>query len=147
MAKLSELYPSKYLSAGDLQNKEAVATIVDVSFEEFENDGKKQTKPLCHFQGSEKALVLNKTNALEIGRIAGSDDTDNWKGATVCLYPAMVQFGNKMTESIRIKKPVLAPVAAPPAENQAMQLGATPQNPEDLNDPIPFGPAESLNAG
>ena len=40
MPKLSELYPSKYLSAADLNNKEAVAEIVQVTIEEFENDGR-----------------------------------------------------------------------------------------------------------
>ena len=162
MAKLSALYPSKWLSAVDLENQEVIATIGGVTTEEFEDNGKKSTKPVCNFQGVDKGLILNKTNALMIQEISGHDDTDHWAGTVVCLYPTMVQFGTKMTEAIRIKRPPAAPaIAAPeppataapavapaaPAENRVMHLGATPQPVEASADPVPFGPADNLNAG
>lgn len=153
MAKLNDLYPSKWLTAADLKNQEVIATISSITTEEFEDNGKKSTKPVCNFQGVDKALILNKTNAFMIQEITGHDDTDNWIGVQVSLYPTMVQFGAKMTEAIRIKRPPAAPAtAAPavtpaaPAENQVMQLGGTPQPVEPSADPIPFGPANTLNA-
>ena len=115
MAKLTELYPSKWLSAADLKNQEVVATISGVTTDEFDDNGKKSVKPVCNFQGVDKALILNKTNALTIQEISGHDDTDHWAGVQVCLYPTMVQFGAKMTEAIRIKHPPAVPAIEPPA--------------------------------
>ena len=127
MPKLSELYPSKYLSAADLDNKEAVTEITEVTIEEFENDGQKRQKPLCHFKGSSKGLVLNKTNAITIAEIADSDDTADWPGTRVCLYSTMVNFGSKMTEAIRIRKP----------GQDAAQPVAPKTVAEELNDSLP----------
>lgn len=154
MPKVTELFPGKWLSAADLQNQEVIATIGSVTTEEFEDSGKKSVKPVCHFQGVEKALILNKTNAVMIQEISGHDDTDNWVGVQVCLYPTMVQFGAKMTEAIRIKRPPAAPAIAQPApapvapaENQVMHLGAiaAPSTAADPVDDIPFG--NPLTAG
>lgn len=167
MPKLTDLYPSKWLTAADLQNQEVVATISSVGTEEFEDNGKKLVKPVCNFQGVDKALILNKTNAFMIQEITGHDDTDNWVSVQVCLYTTMVQFGAKMTEAIRIKRPPAAPAIAPPApvppitaapalapmapvENKVMQLGTPVAPPTEVEaDPVddspPFG--NPLTAG
>lgn len=108
MPQLSKLYPSKYLSAPDLKGKKATVTITEVGFELFDDDGKKVEKPIAYFKEGKKGLVLNKTNALTIANIAGETDTDNWPGVRVTLYPTMVQFGGKVTDAIRIEKPIPA---------------------------------------
>ncbi len=155
MPKLSDIFPSKYLSAADLQNKEVIVTIERVEFDQFDNDGGKATKPVAYFHGSQKAMVLNKTNAATIGDIAGQDDTDNWPGARICLYPTMVPFGNKMTEAIRVKRPpeptavavsspppavppAAASVASVPEPTAAPAVAVSPQVDADLNDEIPW---------
>lgn len=161
MAKLTDIYQSKWLSAADLKNQEVIATIAGVTTDEFEADGKKSVKLVCKFQGVDKALILNKTNSFTIKEISGQDDTDNWPGTVICLYPTMVQFGTKMTEAIRIKRPPAAPALASPApvppttapaapaENQVMQLGTSvvpsPDAEADPVDDIPFG--NPLTAG
>ncbi len=144
----NELYPSKYLSAADLQNRDVAVTIVKVEMEEFEDNGRKVTKPVVHFQGSPKAMIFNKTNATTVADITGQDDTDHWGGARICLYSTMVQFGSKMTEAIRVKRvPEVAPaapaVAAPmpaiaPEPTAAPAIAATPQVDPELNDEIPW---------
>ena len=162
MRSLSEAFPSKYLKAIDLENQEAIATISKVTSEVLENDGKKEEKAVVYFEGFDKGLVLNKTNGLSIAEIAGSEVFESWPGACICLFTMPVQFGSKLVEAIRVKRPP-APATAPataqaapptaaqpsaaPVENQVMHLGATPQPVEASADPIPFGPADNLNAG
>ncbi len=143
----NELYPSKYLSAADLQNRDVIVTIVKVEMEEFEDNGRKVPKPVVHFQGSPKAMIFNKTNATTVADITGQDNTDHWGGARICLYPTMVQFGSKMTEAIRVKRPpestavppVLPAAPAVPAEAvSAPVAAANPQADAELNDEIPW---------
>ncbi len=148
----NELYPSKYLSAADLQNRDVIVTIVKVEMEEFEDNGRKVTKPVVHFQGSPKAMIFNKTNATTVADITGQDNTDHWGGARICLYPTMVQFGSKMTEAIRVKRPpdeptatsAVSPPPVPPsaqpvaAEVPAPVVAVNPQVDADLNDEIPW---------
>ena len=149
MPAINDIYPSKYLSAADLQNRDVAVTIERVEMEEFEDSGRKVTKPVVFFQGSAKAMIFNKTNATTVADITGQDNTDHWGGARICLYPTMVQFGSKMTEAIRVKRPpestavppVLptVPPAAPAAEAvPAPVAAANPQADAELNDEIPW---------
>ena len=112
MKSLSDAFPSKYLKAIDLQNQEAIATISKVTSEVLENDGKKEEKAVVYFEGFDKGLVLNKTNGMSIAEIAGSEVFESWPGACISLYTMPVQFGSKLVEAIRVKRPP-APATAP----------------------------------
>ena len=81
MPTISEMYPGKYLSAPDLKNQEVTVTIERVEMEQFDDAGRKVMKPVVYFQGSDKAMVFNKTNATSVVDITGQDNTDNWGGA------------------------------------------------------------------
>ena len=135
MPTVTDIYPSKYLSAGDLKNQEVTVTIERVEMEEFEDNGRKVPKPVVRFQGSSKAMIFNKTNAMTVVDITGQADTDHWGGAKICLYPTMVQFGSKMTEAIRVKRPSAAPGSPPAAP---MAPAGNPQVDPELNDEIPW---------
>ena len=87
MAMLSELFPGKYLRAADLKGKDVSAVIETVAIEEFENDGRKQPKPVLYFKGTAKGLVLNKTNSLMVAGICGSEETADWAGKRVRALP------------------------------------------------------------
>ena len=60
------------------------------------------------------SMVLNVTNTKIISAAFG-DDSDNWDGKVIVLYPAMVQFGSDMVEAIRVKLPKPAAAAKPKA--------------------------------
>ena len=144
MPTITDLYPSNRLSAADLQNKDVLVVVEKVELEEFDDSGRKVTKPVAHFVGSAKTMVLNKTNSLSIADITGQDNTDDWGGARICLYPTLVQFGAKMVEAIRVKRvpepPVTAPVPAaptPPAP-ATPAVAVNPQVDPELNDEIPW---------
>lgn len=61
-------------------------------------------KPVLYFQGKERGLALNKTNASIITEAYG-DETGDWLGYEIELYPAMVQYQKTMVEAIRVKIP------------------------------------------
>jgi hypothetical protein len=63
----------------------------------------REMKPVLYFQGKEKGLVLNKTNASKIAQLLGSKDTDDWTGCQIRLYATEAEFGGETFEAIRIK--------------------------------------------
>src|SRR5262245_29358694 len=99
--KTSDVFPSKYLRGADIEDREVPATVSHVALEDV-TDGEK--KPVVHFRGATKGVVLNKTNWDRLTAITGSDDSDDWGGAKVVLYTELVSFQGKTGPSIRIKK-------------------------------------------
>lgn len=97
--KIGEAFPSKYLKAADLQGRRIKVTIDHVKMETIGDD---EDKAVVYFQGKDKGLVLNKTNANAIIDISGSEETDEWHGIAVALYTAKVQFQSRMVDAIRV---------------------------------------------
>ena len=135
---INEAFPSNYLKAADLQGREATVRIDRVEFEKVGED----TKPVLYFQGKDRGIVLNKTNATNISA-AYTQETNNWIGKSVTLFTAWVDFNGKSTEAIRIR-PAQEFASGLPAQQQtsgandyADKSGAArPSN--DLSDEIPF---------
>ncbi len=115
---LSDLFPSKYLKADDLGGQDRLATITAVEMEEI---GPKKDQKVClSFAGTEKRLVLNKTNAEVIGKLHGQRVVD-WVGKSIVLYPTEVEYQGRTQLGIRVRTRVpvaaaQAPVQAPPPE-------------------------------
>jgi hypothetical protein len=104
MATAEDFFPSNYLKAADLGGKEKLVTIDRVESDAFENDGRKQVKPVIHFkEGGVKPMVCNKTNFLMIAAACGKD-SDAWPGKQVILYPDLVPFKGTVTEAVRAKR-------------------------------------------
>ena len=107
MATVTDLYPSPYLEAGDLDGKEITVEITTV--EEHHTgkgkDGKEFEKPLLRFKGAKKGLVLNKTNAKRIRDGLGyGNEVQGWVGKKVTLYASTCNaFGKKNTPCVRIR--------------------------------------------
>lgn len=100
---------SKWLKASDLKNKEgkpikAKLTISTIELAEFK-DGQKKLAVL--FQGKEKGLILNKTNAALIAEQHGPN-SDGWPGKEVSIYPTTTDFGGERVECIRVEQVVPA---------------------------------------
>lgn len=108
-------FPSNYLKAADLAGRRVLVTISHVAIEDIGDEH----KPVLYFQGKEKGMVLNKTNANMLTEICGSDETDHWKGHTVVLYVAKVDFQGRRVDGLRVdhapasEKPAPPPVSAP----------------------------------
>jgi hypothetical protein len=98
--KMNELYPSSYLKCEDLQGKRIKAIVEKLTIERLGDD----KKPVLHFRGAERMLVLNKTNASVLSDAYG-DDSDQWIGKPVIIKPARVNFQGKMVDAIRLEIP------------------------------------------
>jgi hypothetical protein len=103
MAKLNQMFPSKWLAASDLDDSDRTLTVRDVTQEIVGQGEEAESKYVVYFRETEKGLVLNKTNATSLGSCLG-DDTDDWVGQRVVLYPTQVQFNSKMVDAIRVKE-------------------------------------------
>jgi hypothetical protein len=110
--KASDLYPSRYLKAEDIDGDRMV-TLRDVTIEELGPE--KEARPIAYFNEITKGLVLNKTNTTIIAKGFG-DDTEGWKGRRIILYAVDVPFRNDIVRAIRVRIPTV-----PPARQQAAQ--------------------------
>lgn len=126
------LHDSDYLYAHDLQGKEATLTIVRVTGGELTGQGGKKTrKPLVYFKEpkSGKPLAFNKTNCKTVAALYGND-TDDWIGKRIIIYPTKTQFGNEEHDCIRVR-----PKVPPNGKGAPM-----PAEQSDAGDPPPPEP-------
>ena len=100
-----DLYGSKYYSAANLHGETPRHRIGKVALAELkEKDGSTKRKFVAYFEGVEKALVLNKTNAQKLATAFGKDYS-KWIGMEVELYAEMTGLGK---EGVRVRplKPI-----------------------------------------
>jgi len=129
--KRDEVFPSKYLKASDLNGKPIVIEIVIAPLEVLKNpEGKEQQKTVLYFKSAKKALPLNAVNWDSVAAICG-DDTDDWPGHKIELYPTKTQMGGRVVDCIRIRPPAQRELKVAPAK-------AAEPEPDDMNDAIPF---------
>ena len=140
MAKLNQMFPSKWLAAADLNDTDTTLTVDSVTQEVVGQGEEAETKWVVYFREVSKGLVLNKTNATSFGSCLG-DDTDDWIGSRVVLYPTQVQFSGKMVEAIRVKEKATRiankPAAARPQPSRQTAPPVTQAEADDDSD-IPF---------
>jgi len=120
--KKSEAFPKKYLTVADLNGRHISVVIADLMQEEVSE----KEKPVLYFQGGTKPLVLNQTNWSMIEEIMGSEDTDDWVGRKIGLYPAKTDFQGKRVPCIRIE-------AAAPAKNPVRPAREPGEDDVDIN--------------
>lgn len=132
--KISEEFPSKYLKASDLQDRDVRVTMGNVEKEKLGDD----MKLVLYFKGKEKGLVLNKTNSNSIVDAYG-DDTDDWFGHDIILFSVMTDFQGKVGPAIRVRQPSAKDRKAEKADpiSTAAQRGDFPGD-KPLNDEIGF---------
>jgi hypothetical protein len=133
--RVSEMFPSKFLKAADIGDGERVFVISRIAYEEVGED--REMKHVVYFNGEKRGLVLNKTNALRLEYIAGSDDSNDWPGLEVTLFTELVSFGGKSAPAIRVKntrppKPANVPTTSVSAvKKAAAEIPPWVDDPED----------------
>lgn len=132
---INDAYPSNYLKAHDLQGRTVNVVMDRVGFEKIGSD----EKPVLYFQGKEKGLVLNKTNANNIAHVYGPE-TDGWRGQSITLFEAMVDFRGETVAAIRVRGPrqQSRPNGSPPRQRPVGGVGDVAVQNADMNDEIPF---------
>jgi hypothetical protein len=118
--KTSAMHPGQFLKAEDVNDKANVATMSSVEMEMVGQGRDQKEKPVLHFEGQTKPMVLNKTNTQAIEEAFG-DESDEWAGHKIKIYCAKVDFGGKKVDGIRVQ-----PIVPKPALK------------DDLNDEIPL---------
>jgi hypothetical protein len=105
--EFDDLYGSKYLKAADLHGETWHRRIGKVEPVELrEKDGKTKRKYAVYFEGVEKALIVNNTNATRLATAFGKDRS-KWIGIEVEIYGEMTGLGK---EGVRLRP--LKPTAA-----------------------------------
>lgn len=104
--KVTEVFPSKYLEAADLDGKEfrVIIESVEENHKGDGKDGKPFVKPLLRFRKAKKGLVLCKTSAKVIrDQLGYGNEMQEWVNKPIVLFPTTcTAFGVKDTPCIRI---------------------------------------------
>lgn len=136
--RLNEAFPSNWLKCDDLQGRQVKVIIEKYSFEEIGEE----RKLVLHFQGKEKGLVCNKTNAGSIAQICQSEEMDDWCGQAIILFPTTTPFNGKPTACIRVLPPpqVQSGKSAPAGRTAPKKATTAPasEEPTDDDSNIPF---------
>ena len=137
---INDVFPSKYLKAGDLNGSEVSVRITGATIEKLGDE----QKLLLTFAGAKKGLICNKTNADRIAHLYGLD-TDGWIGCEIVLYSEMTNFGGKVTEGVRVKAPLKkAAQATPHPVSRPVPPPAKPRHSDEampvaqFDDEVPF---------
>ncbi len=121
---MDSAFPSRWLRGSDIVGKTVKVTIHSVAMEQFQ-DG--TSKPAMFFEGKDKGVILNRTNAETIAAVHGKD-MEKWRGKTIELFTMKVQSPQGgMVDGLRVRCVDEAPAKAEPA-----------QGGDDLDDDIPF---------
>jgi hypothetical protein len=107
----NDIFPSKYLKAGDIGDREVPMTISHVTLEELGME--REERCVVYFKGTSKALVLNSTNYNTIAAVLGSDETDDWTGRDITLRTELVSFRGTTNPALRVKPAVAQAVKKP----------------------------------
>lgn len=82
-----ELYPGRFIKAGDLKGKNVTLKIASVSIEELIGDKGPKIKGIITFDKTDKALALNRTNGICLKAMFGKK-VQEWVGHRVTLFPS-----------------------------------------------------------
>lgn len=138
--KVSEAFPSSYLKADDLQDRDVAVVIASWEYEQVGDDPKK--KVILSFQGKQRKMICNKTNCNRIAYLYG-DEMDGWIGKEIVLTSEFVEFQGQSRKGLRVKPPNKRQVVT--EQRQGYKLSSTqpvpapqPQPDDDLSEEIPF---------
>jgi hypothetical protein len=87
--KITEMFPSKYVKGEDLGGQAFTVTIAGVAAEKMRPSqaSPEVEKYVLYTTEGKKGIILSKTLAQQIARIVASDDTDQWTGKKIKIYP------------------------------------------------------------
>src|SRR5262249_52811200 len=127
-----DVFPSRFLKCADLNGKSAVLTIKSASLEKLKNgNGEEETKTVIYFEKAKKGLILNRTNWDKIAELTGEDDSDNWPGSRVEVFPATTEMRGKTVDCIRVRAPAQQELPKP-------KPAPAPTPASEMDDEIPF---------
>lgn len=115
------MFPKRYATGEDLQGKAITLTIASITLEKMhpQSNAPEVEKWVIHFKEAKKGVVLNHTMAYQIGEFLGSEETDEWVGKSIMIYPQPMMVAGKKVIAIRARaakgRPGAAGEAIPPS--------------------------------
>lgn len=131
---LNDIYESnsQWLKSADIKGHQPIVTIATAEVRENNYDGDVKKQIVLTFEGKDKQLGLNFTNAAKIAELTGTEDFDKWVGVSIKLYVEKVKGPQGMVDGIRIFPELPGLAAAVAAAPTHTGYG------NDPNDDIPF---------
>lgn len=116
-------FDNDYIGHFDLGPGDHRVVIEKVSQGELQVPGTsaKERKPLVHFAGKKKPMVLNATNAKAIAGMYGHN-TAEWAGKPIAIYATKTTFAGEEVECIRVR-----PVPPSPPRQKKNEPAAQPE--------------------
>jgi hypothetical protein len=101
--KINELFPHKYVTGEDLNDKTVTVTIARVVAERMHpNQASPEVeKYVIYFGETRRGVVLGRPLEMQITRAIAEDDTDHWPGHKVRIYPEPLTVGGIQRTAIR----------------------------------------------
>jgi len=130
MVTRNEAFPTRFFKAADIPSEGLPLKIAKVEQEKVGPD--QELKWVVYFKGQDKQLILNGTNWDLIAAALHEEDSDDWIGKTIELFPTQTPFGKKIVDCIRVRRFRPAPAAS------ARPAKAPPDGDPDLDDEIPY---------
>jgi hypothetical protein len=115
--KISQMYPRRYATGEDFQDKAYTMTIAKITKEKMhpQPGAPEIEKWVIYFQEAKKGVILGRTLAFQIAELLGTEETDEWFGKQVTLYPQPMLVAGKRVIAIRARAAI-----------QELQLAAIP---------------------
>ena len=91
--KIDEMFPRKYATGSDLEGP-VTLSIARVQSEKMRPNPQspEMNKWVVYFQGAQKGVVLSRTLAEQIAQAVGSDETNDWIGNEITLFPPSLSW-------------------------------------------------------
>ncbi|HLA99663.1 MAG TPA: hypothetical protein VJL34_14545 [Anaerolineales bacterium] len=120
--KLEQMFPRRYASGADL-NGPVTLTIARVQPEKMHSGfgQDESSKYVIYFQEAKKGVVMSRTLAHQIAQAVGSEDTDEWGGRKVTIYPEPVNVAGVPRVAIRARAAQLAGNNGKKSESKGLQ--------------------------
>jgi hypothetical protein len=97
--KVSEVYPSNFIAAGDLDGRDVTLTIARCADKNTvkREDGKLIDKAVLYFKETPRGLIAGKTNLRSIRLMLGNE-MSKWPGKQITVYPTTTEISTAYAE-------------------------------------------------
>ena len=111
--KLAQMFPRRYATGDDLQGRAITLTIASISREKMhpQSNAPEVEKWVVYFEEAKKGVVLNRTLAYQIAEFLSSEETDDWIGKKITIFPQPMMVAGKKVTAIRARAVRGAPEA------------------------------------
>ena len=132
MTDYRSLYDSNYLYAFDLKGRDVTVTIKEVRGAKVkDNKGKEQRKMILFFKESHdgRGYVAPKTAVGKVIAQMYGNNTEDWVGKRITLFPTVTDVAGETRECIRVR-PTVPPKTKAAGEFASVGEVPTPMAPE-----------------